>query len=174
MVDANCSLDLPTALQFAQALADYNVYWFEEPLPIHDYEGHRKLVAQSGVKIATGENGYTAAHFKTLLDHHGASILNVDATICPGYDVALEIAGLAAEREVTIAPHGCQELQIPLAAAVSHGEFLEYYPPEVDPLRTEIFQPMMDLDKDGWVTVPDRPGIGFELNMNLLNRHREL
>ena len=174
MVDANCALDLPTALQFAQALADYNVYWFEEPLPIHDYEGHRKLVEQSGVKIATGENGYTTAHFKTLLDHQGASILNVDATICPGYDVALEIAGLAAERDVTIAPHGCQELQIPLAAAVSHGEFLEYYPPEVDPLRTEIFQPTMSLDKDGWVTVPDRPGIGFELNMNLLNRHREL
>ena len=173
MVDANCAFDLETALQFAEALADYDVYWFEEPLPIHDYEGHRRLAEASRVKIATGENGYTTAHFKTLLDQDGASVLNVDATICPGYDVALEVAEMAAERGVTIAPHGCQELQIPLAAAVTHCEFLEYYPPEVDPLRTEIFQPLMSLDEDGYVTVPDRPGVGFELNMDLLNRHRD-
>ena len=43
LVDANCALDLPTALEFARLLPEYNVYWFEEPLPIHDYEGHRLL-----------------------------------------------------------------------------------------------------------------------------------
>lgn len=173
MVDANCALDLGTALQFADALADYAVYWFEEPLPIHDYEGHNRLSKESKVKIATGENGYTVAHFRTLLDHCGASILNVDATICPGYDVAYDVAELAAKNGVTIAPHGCQEIQIHLAAAVPHGEFLEYYPPEVDPLRSQLFQPLMTLDEDGFVTVPDRPGIGFELNMDLLEHHRD-
>ena len=73
---------------------------------------------------------------------------------------------------MTIAPHGCQELQLPLAAGVSHGEFLEYYPTEVDPLRSEMFYPKLQPDEDGYVTVPDRPGIGFDLNMDLLNRYR--
>ena len=97
-------------------------------MPIHDYDGHRRLAEATSIKVATGENGYTTAHFRTLLDHNGASILNVDVTICPGYDVALEVAEMARSSGVTIAPHGCQELQLPLAAGVAHGEFLEYFP----------------------------------------------
>jgi L-alanine-DL-glutamate epimerase-like enolase superfamily enzyme len=172
MVDANCALDLGTSMEFARLLPEYDVYWFEEPLPIHDYAGHGRLAEASTVKIATGENGYHLAHFKALLDHKGASILNVDVTICPGYDVALDVADLAAERGVSIAPHGCQELQLPLAAGIPHGEFLEYYPVAVDPLRAEMFQPVLKPDNDGFVTVPDRPGIGYELNMELLNQYR--
>ena len=177
MVDANCALDLETSLEFARLLPDYNVYWFEEPLPIHDYEGHGKLAEDClakdpKLKIATGENGYHLAHFKTLLDHNGASILNVDVAVCSGYDVAMDIADLAAQRGVSIAPHGCQELQLPLAAGIPHGEYLEYYPVAVDPLRAEMFLPLLKPDAEGFVTVPDRPGIGFELNMELLNRYR--
>ena len=172
MVDANCALDLETSLEFARLLPQYNVYWFEEPLPIHQYKEHGQLAEISKVKIATGENGYHLAHFETLLDHKGASVLNVDVTICPGYDVSLDVAYLAAERGVSIAPHGCQELQLPLAAGVAHGEFLEYYPVAVDPLRSEMFNPLLRPDADGFVTVPDRPGIGFELNMDLLDRYR--
>ena len=54
LVDANCALDLPTAMEFARLLPEHDVYWFEEPLPIHDYEGHRQLAEMSSVKIATG------------------------------------------------------------------------------------------------------------------------
>ena len=172
LTDANCACDRETAARFVRALEEYDVYWFEEPLPIHDYEGHAGLSGLSKVKIATGENGYTLAHFQTLMDHKGASILNVDATICPGYDVAVEIAQMAKERGLTIAPHGCQEIQLPLAAGLPHGEFLEYYPPEVDPPRGEMFLPRLVLDSDGFVTVPESPGIGFELNMDLLGRYR--
>jgi L-alanine-DL-glutamate epimerase-like enolase superfamily enzyme len=172
LVDANCALDLETSLEFARQLPQYDVYWFEEPLPIHDYEGHRQLAEASSVKIATGENGYHLSHFKTLLDHQGASILNVDVAIVPGYDVAMDIANLAAKRGVSIAPHGCQELQLPLVAAIPHGEFLEIYPVAVDPLRAEMFQPLLQPDADGYVTVPDSPGLGYELNMDLLNRYR--
>ena len=91
MVDANCALDLNTSMEFARLLPKYNVYWFEEPLPIHNYEEHGKLAKMSSIKIATGENGYHLAHFKALLEKKGASILNVDVTICPGYDVAKDV-----------------------------------------------------------------------------------
>lgn len=172
MVDANCALDLETSLEFANKMNDYNVYWFEEPMPIHSYAEHGILATATDIKIATGENGYHLGYFRSLLEHQGASILNVDVTICPGYDVAMDVAQLAAEKGVSIAPHGCQELQLPLAAAIKHGEFLEYYPVAVDPLRAEMFMPVLKPDPDGFVTVPDRPGIGFELNMELLNRYK--
>lgn len=172
MVDANCACDLKTALEFAKELEQYDVYWFEEPIAIHNFKGHKLLKETSKVKIATGENYYSFADFETLLDNNGASILNVDATICPGYDIAYDIATMAESRGIKIAPHGCQEIQLPLVAGVSNGDFLEYYPPEVDPLRSELFYPKLSLEKDGFVTVPDSPGLGFELNMDLLNRYR--
>ena len=172
MVDANCALDLNQSLDFANELEKFGVYWFEEPMPIHFYKQHGLLRKHSNVKIATGENGYHFAHFETLLDNQGADILNVDVAICAGYDIAKDISNLAEERGISIAPHGCQELQLPLAAGIPHGEFLEYYPVAVDPLRAEMFIPRMVPDADGYVTVPNRPGIGFELNMDLLNRYK--
>lgn len=172
LVDANCACDLATSLAFALELADYDVYWFEEPMPIFHYDAYRQLRTASPVKIATGENYYTLADFQTLLAHRGADILNVDVAICPGYDVAREVALLAHAQGLSIAPHGCQELQLPLVAGLPNGELLEYYPPEVDPLRREIFQPVMELETDGCVQVPDRPGIGFSLNLDLLRRYR--
>ena len=159
-------------MEFSDELEKFGVYWFEEPMPIHRYKEHGTLKAASSVKIATGENGYHLSHFETLMDNHGADILNVDVTICPGYDVAKDVTDLALERGVSVAPHGCQELQLPLAAAIPHGEFLEYYPVAVDPLRADMFLPRMVPDDDGYVTVPDRPGIGFELNMEVLNKYR--
>lgn len=172
LVDANCAFDLSTALAYAREMENYNIYWFEEPLAIHDFKAHKTLNASTSLMIATGENYYTLADFETLIENNGASMLNVDATICPGYDVALKVAKLAQKKGLKIAPHGCQELQLPLVAAVSNGELLEYYPPEVDELRKELFYPKLTLDSDGYVTVPNAPGIGFDLNMDLLNRYR--
>jgi L-alanine-DL-glutamate epimerase-like enolase superfamily enzyme len=172
LTDANCACDRATASEFAEAMDDYDVYWFEEPLPIYDFEGYGMLASGSRVKIATGENYYLFSDFETLLKCGGAAVLNVDVAICPGYDVAGDVARLALDSGVSVAPHGCQEMQLSLVAGVKNGELLEYYPTEVDPLRAEMFQPSLVLGADGFVDVPATPGIGFDLNMDLLNRYR--
>ena len=172
LVDANCAFDLNTAIEYAKEMENYDIYWFEEPLAIHDFKAHKTLNSSTSLMIAAGENYYTLADFETLIENNGAGMLNVDATICPGYDVALKVAKLAQKKGLKIAPHGCQELQLPLVAAVSNGELLEYYPPEVDELRKDLFHPKLTIDSDGYVTVPDSPGIGFDLNMDLLNRFK--
>ena len=172
MVDANCALNLKQSLEFAKQLEPYDVFWFEEPLNIYDYEGHKILSESTEINIATGENGYTKEHFNNLIAYNAASIFNVDVTICGGYDIGLEISKMAENKKISIAPHGCQELQLPLAAATKNGIFLEYYPTEVDPIRTEMFLPALRPESDGFVTLPTRPGIGFELNMDLLNKYK--
>ena len=172
MVDANCALNLKQSLEFAKQLEPYDVFWFEEPLNIYDYEGHKILSESTEINIATGENGYTKEHFNNLITYNAASIFNVDVTICGGYDIGLEISKMAENKKISIAPHGCQELQLPLAAATKNGIFLEYYPTEVDPIRTEMFLPALRPESDGFVTLPTRRGIGFELNMDLLNRYK--
>ena len=172
LVDANCAFDLNTAIEYAKEMENYDIYWFEEPLAIHDFKAHKTLNSSTSLMISAGENYYTLADFETLIENNGVGMLNVDATICPGYDVALKVAKLAQKKGLKIAPHGCQELQLPLVAAVSNGELLEYYPPEVDELRKELFHPKLKIDSDGYVTVPDSPGIGFDVNMDLLNRFK--
>ena len=174
MVDANCALSLEKAIEFSKELSNYDVYWFEEPLGIHDYEGHSKLKKESTMHIATGENGYHLEHFKNLTEKKCASIFNVDVAICAGYDVALEISELAMNNDISISPHGCQELQLPLVAGIENGEFLEYYPKEVDPIRSEMFHPILKPDKDGYVTVSENPGLGYDLNMDILKKYQIL
>ena len=124
------------------------------------------------VSIVAGVEGVNSWTVENAPKHR-QSVLNIDVIICPGYDIAFDVAKMASDYGVTIAPHGCQELQIHLAAAVSHGEFLEYYPAEVDPLRSEAFYPSLRIDDDCFVTVPNRPGIGFDLNVDLLDRYRD-
>lgn len=172
LVDANCAFDRESATKFAKAIEPYSVYWFEEPIAMYDFAGHQSLAEATSVKIATGENYYLYSDFETLTARRGASYLNVDVTICPGYDIGLQVAALAAARGVEVAPHGCQELHLPLVAGVKNGGLLEYYPPEVDPLRGDLFLPQLRLEEDGYVSVPKGPGIGYELNMDLLARYR--
>ena len=107
------------------------------------------------------------------MDYRGAyGNVSGSAAVVKGYDVTKDVTDLAAELGVSIAPHGCQELQLPFAAAILHGEFLEIYPVAVDPLGAKMFQPLMKPDEDGYMTASNRPSIGYELNMGLLNRYR--
>ncbi|MCY3742824.1 MAG: mandelate racemase/muconate lactonizing enzyme family protein [Candidatus Poribacteria bacterium] len=175
MVDANCALSIEEARAFLPALQANKIFWFEEPIHSHDYRGHKALRATAqdyGIRIATGENGYGLHYFQTLIDYDGADVFNLDVAILPGYDPAMQVVEEASGAEKLIAPHGAQELQIHIAASRDNGLMLEYYPPVVDPLRGEMFLPQMVLDADGYVTVPPRPGIGFEPNWELLKHHR--
>lgn len=172
MVDANCALTVEQAKAFLPALEANNIYWFEEPVGSHDYRGHREVRAAAkdhGVLIATGENGYHVSHFQQLMDCEGADVFNVDAAILPGYDPVMAVIREARTRGIKIAPHGAQDLHVHLADWI---DMLEYYPAAVDPLRAELFLPHMDLEEDGTITVPERPGLGFKPNMKSLKRYR--
>ena len=175
MVDANCALSIEQAQAYLPTLQANDIFWFEEPISSHDYRGHKVLraVAQDyGIRIATGENGYGLHYFQSLIDYAGADVFNLDVAILPGYDPAMQVVEEASAAEKLIAPHGAQELQIHVAASRDNGLMLEYYPPAVDPLRGEMFLPVMVLEDDGYVTVPSRPGIGFTPNWALLKHHR--
>ena len=175
MVDANCAFSVEKASECLPALQANNIFWFEEPIHSHDYRGHKILRAMAqdyGIQIATGENGYGAHYFQTLIDYEGADVFNLDVAILPGYEPALQVVEEALKADKLIAPHGAQELQIHIAASRDNGLMLEYYPPAVDPLRGEMFLPPMVLESDGHVTVPTRLGIGFVPNWELLKYYR--
>ena len=134
MVDANCAYKVYEAIQLAKRIEEFDPFWFEEPIAVDDYEGHRRLAEATSIPIATGENEYTRYGFRDLIAQNAAAILNADAIICGGVTEFMKIAYLAQAYDIDIAPHGPQEIHVHLVAALSNGLILEFYRDSVDPL----------------------------------------
>lgn len=172
MVDANNAYTAAEAIKFARMIEPYDIFWFEEPVAPDDYKGHQRVAASTIIPIATGENEYTRYGFRDLIEHQAASILNPDAQIVGGITEFMKIAALAEAYDLQIAPHGPQEIHIHLVSAIPHGLMLEYYRETVDPIRGQLFVEPLVLDKDGCIPVPDRPGLGFTVNEEVLAPYR--
>jgi D-arabinonate dehydratase len=172
MVDANCAYKVYEAIQLAKRIEEYDPFWFEEPIAVDDYEGHRRLADATSIPIATGENEYTRYGFRDLIANQAAAILNPDAIICGGVSEFMKIAYLAQAYDVDIAPHGPQEIHVHLVAALSNGLILEFYRDSVDPLWGKIYHHTLRLNDDGTVSPPDVPGIGIDPNYELLAPYR--
>ena len=108
----------------------------------------------------------------TICRHVGVVLENADAQILGGITEFMNVAALAAAYDLKIAPHGAQEIHVHLVCAVPNGLMLEYYRETVDPLRGRIFRERLEMGKDGRVSVPDRPGLGFEPDYGFLAQYR--
>ncbi|MDE2748534.1 MAG: mandelate racemase/muconate lactonizing enzyme family protein [Chloroflexota bacterium] len=172
MVDANCAYSGRDAVKLARKIERYDIFWFEEPLPPDDYRGHGRLAAATSIPIATGENEYTRYGFRDLIAHDAAAIFNADAQLLGGITEFMNVAALAAAHDLHIAPHGDQEIHLHLVGAIPNGLIVEYYRDTIDANRGNLFEEKLSLDDDGWLTVPDRPGLGFTPNYDFLERHR--
>jgi L-alanine-DL-glutamate epimerase-like enolase superfamily enzyme len=161
------------ALETARMLADYDVVWFEEALPPDDLEGYIELRRHSPVPIATGEVLTRRQSFRPFLEQHAVDIIQPDATKCGGLTEAWRVAWMAYEHNILMVSHGWNTAiglaaDLHLAAAMPIARYVEYLTPCVylDELITEPFKP----DAEGYLTVPDRPGLGIELNREALKR----
>ena len=175
MVDANCAFqDLDTAIAYAKAFKPYELLWLEEPFRPDAFQLHRELSKEGLIPIATGENIATVPHFQELIEQGVVDFVNADvAILAGGYDAGMEVARLAKERGCVLAPHGCQELQCHYVAAADEAEGrLEIYPRSLDPARDEIFPEPFSVDANGYVEIPDHPGIGRTPNVEALARYQ--
>ena len=172
LLDANCAYRYYEAIQFARMVEEYEPFWFEEPVHPDDYEGHKKLAAMTTIPLATGENEYTKYGFRDLINTGAVPILNLDATIMGGYTEFMKVAAMAQAYDIDIAPHGAQEAHIHLTAAIANALIVEYYPDSTNPMATKLFTNPLLPNDDGTISPPDRPGLGFELNYDMLDKHR--
>lgn len=162
MLDANCAYRTYEAVQIAQRLEEFDIFWFEEPVAPDDYEGFRRLSEMTTIPLAAGENEYTRYGFRDLIATGGVPILNPDAKIMGGITEATKVMALAQAHDLAVAPHGAQEVHIHLATAYSNSIILEYYPKNFDPMAGLRFTDPLMLDSDGNVRVLDLPGLGME------------
>jgi D-arabinonate dehydratase len=172
MVDANCAYRAYEAIRLARQIEKYDIFWFEEPVMPDDYDGHRRVAQSSSIPVATGENEYTRYGFRDLIRNECAAILNPDVKVVGGVSEFMKVVALAQAYDLHIAPHGSQDIHIHLMAAISNGLILEFYRDTIDPMWGRVYHNTLQLNDDGTVSPPDRPGIGLDPNYEALAPHR--
>lgn len=106
MLDCWMSWTERYAIEMAEMLAPYRIYWMEECLQPYDFDGFGRLRAQiKSTRIATGEHVYGRYEFRQLLEHNGAEIWQPDIHWCGGLTELRKIAALAAAYDIPVIPH---------------------------------------------------------------------
>ncbi|WP_150522446.1 mandelate racemase/muconate lactonizing enzyme family protein [Roseibium sediminis] len=163
LVDANQAFSLAEARRRAAMLAEFDVFWFEEPMPADDVGAHRELASASEVPIAVGESMYSLSQFKDYLVQNAASVVQADVARVGGITPWLKIAHLAESFNVPICPHFLMELHVSLVCAVPNAPLLEYIP-QLD----DVTKSPMKIE-DGKAIAPDESGLGIDWDWSVIN-----
>jgi L-alanine-DL-glutamate epimerase-like enolase superfamily enzyme len=168
LIDAGLVWDAKTAIRRARSFSDYNIFWLEEPLQPDDYEGYRRLSEATEVRIAAGEEESSRLSYLELMDRGKIDIVQVDLARCGGFTEAMKIASLAWDRGLPVANHGFTTY-INVAAAlhwlnsVPNALICEFVAQEGTSLRDRITRQSFTA-KEGYISMPEEPGLGIELN----------
>ncbi len=179
-VDANWIYDVDEAMQVGRALADLGYAFFEEPIVPHDRAGYAKLARHLPIRLAAGESDYVASDALNLLADRSIGLIQPDVARSGGVTETWRIAELAASFHTAYAPHVgwsggiCVAASLQLAAAAETTRTFECMVYE-NPLRDAIAKaPVGEASGliDGQLVVPQGPGLGIEIDRDVLERHR--
>ena len=174
MVDAGHAWDLPTAIERAELLAPLGIGWLEEPLAQDDRKGYAELCRVSAVPIAAGEGDVTHYDFEDLIER-GVHVVQPDVAFCGGLTVCRRVSDLCQTHGRRSVPH-CFSTGINLCASlhwmasVPNGDLVEYCL-RPSPLMRKLVKNLPPL-VDGRVAVPTSPGLGIELDEDIIREYR--
>jgi len=176
-VDANGKLNLQQALDYAKALQQYPLFWFEEPGDPLDFELQKAVAEGYPGQLATGENLFSHQDARNLLRYGGMrkdrDWLQFDPALAYGLTEYLRTLQVVKDEGWEVSrciPHGGHQMSLNIAAGLGLGGN-EIYP--------GLFQPFGGYPdsvevKDSWITMPELPGIGYEGKAALIGMMRQL
>jgi L-alanine-DL-glutamate epimerase-like enolase superfamily enzyme len=162
------------ALRTADMLDQYGVYWFEEPLPPDNLADYILLRENSKVPVAGGEVLTRRQSFTPWLEGRAFDVVQPDVTKVGGISEERKIAWMAEEHGVRFIPHGWNTAlglatDLQLASAAKHTDLVEYL--TGSPFIDEIVESKWKLDTDGYLNIPDGPGLGVALDFDGVEKY---
>ena len=159
LIDANNKWKAYEAIRFGLAVEKYNIFWFEEPVEPDDFAGCAEVRRELNIPIVAGENEFTRWGCRDLIEAKSADILNLDTVKAGGITEYRKIAALASAYHIPVAPHGNPFMAVHLIATTPNYLIMETYPG-----TKSQYNPVLPLFpvKDGYITVPDTPGLGID------------
>ena len=156
------------AIAVGQALAPYGLHFFEDPIEPDNIDAMAQVAAALPMPVATGERHCTIHQFRDLLNRQAAKFLRPDPALAGGLTNCKKIAALAEADYVQLMPHNplscvLTAACVQLDASIHNFAIQEYQTHELEAPRRDLVQEPIEL-RDGYLIVPDKPGIGIELN----------
>ena len=184
MIDVNHAYSVADAIRLGRELEDmgWRLRWYEEPVVQEDLDGYAEVRRALATPIAGGENEYTLFGFKQLLEKRGIDIAQPDICIAGGFTGCRHIVALAHAHGVQVNPHVWasavgQAASLQLIASIpvaNHALFPKDILLEFDtsshPFRNELTD-MPLRQKEGWVEIPQKPGLGIDVNRKILEKY---
>lgn len=168
------------ALRVIETWAEHDVFFVETPLWADDLDGYAELARRSPVRLAAGEWLATRHEFADLIDRGDVHVVQPDVGRVGGFTEARRVCEMAADRGRLVVPHGWKTgitiaATAQLAAVTPHMPFFEFVPSDVaeSVLRRELVADDIEL-VDGHIVLPDKPGLGIELNRDAVERFAEV
>jgi L-alanine-DL-glutamate epimerase-like enolase superfamily enzyme len=179
MVDVQYAFpDAATCLAIIRDWVPFDLFFLETPLPSDDLEGYARLSREQPIPIAAGEWLATRFEFLELLERGQVRVAQPDIGRVGGLTEARRVCDLANERGRLIVPHAWKTgvsiaAAAHLAFATPHCAYIEYLPAALSTsaLRRDVVADELQL-VDGQIQLPQKPGLGIELNRAALERYR--
>ncbi len=167
MCDAHGTYTVSEAKRFCRMVEECDIAWFEEPVTADDKHGLSEVRATTDIPIATGENESTRFAFRDLANLRAADIFQPDLAICGGVTEGMRIAAIASAHQVLLAPHlwgGALMFAAGLhLCATSPAAYIIEYSLGANPMLFELSHEA-PVCVDGFVEIPNRPGLGVDIN----------
>ena len=176
MVDANAAWDVPTAVRMGRAMQAYDIYWYEEPVSPDDVAGSVEVAAKVDIALAGYETcSYGIVDFNDYIKARAVHFVQPDVAWAGGLTETLKIAHMAQAANLPIAPHihgssVAVAAAVHLLGAVRNGSMAETVFP-AHALMNELVKEPLLVDKDGNITLSERPGIGMELEPKIVKKY---
>jgi D-galactarolactone cycloisomerase len=183
MVDTNHAYGVADAIRLGRALEPYDLRWYEEPVVPEDLTGYGEVRRAVSMPVAGGENEHTLFGFRELFAQRCVDVAQPDIGSAGGFTACRHVAALAHANGVQVNPHVwgsavAQAASLQLIAAVPaahHSVFAQQpifeYDRSSHPFRQHLVREPLE-QRDGWLEVPTRPGLGIEIDRGVLERYR--
>jgi galactonate dehydratase len=163
------------AVVLARGIERYHPFFYEDPIVPDNFDAMAQVAQNIHIPIATGERLHTIYEFEMLLKRGAVQYVRPDVCLAGGLSHTKKIAALAEAHHVGVVPHNplspvSTAACLQLAACIPNFALQEYPTGELEPPKSEIVKTSLRLE-DGFLIIPDAPGIGVELAEDAAERH---
>ncbi len=165
------------AIELIKALEPYRIYWLEDFLHPESYEGYARVKqSRPSTRLAAGEQESTVWGFHQLITRGMVDVVQPDLSRCGGFTQARKIIWEAQRVGVDVCPHAwltdlLSAASLHLNACLERSLFLEYNVCN-NPMLREVINNPLELDKEGMIPVPQKPGLGIDIDEKAIARFR--
>ena len=174
MLDMNGAFDLSACIEFAHAVAPFDITWLEEPLHWYLQPVDFTILARaSPVPLAHGEREISRFTARDFITSGAIRYMQFDATRYAGFTEALRVAHIADHHGVMISPHHAPELHCHLVAAFPRGGYAveSHGSHDRDPIWQGIYKDRAQI-RDSYVYMNEKPGFGFEIDWEFAEKYK--